>query len=128
MNTLRVITLALVLVCSAIPAMAHHKNAVCALPEEILDEVSPNVPVELKMVKLDHSDMLQYVGILFTLLQAEPPFDLKAIKGGVFIYSEQWPSVYVGLIDGPNGEVCHATSMPIDLHTQIVKEMLKGRS
>ena len=128
MNPLRGITLAAVLVCSAIPAVANHPNKMCLLPEEILDEVQPNIPVELKMAKLDRTDALLYVGALFKIIRGEPPFDLSKVQGAIFIYSDDWPKVYVGLIDGAKGEVCHATTIQSGMHRAVVLEMLKGKA
>lgn len=128
MNLLRGITLAVVLVCSAIPVSAHHPNGMCALPEEVLDAIQPEIPTELKMVKLDRADALNYVHSLFKIIRGTPPFDLSKVQGGVFIYSDIWPVVYVGVFDGPKGEICHATSIQAGMHRAVLLEMLKGRA
>jgi hypothetical protein len=109
--------------------MANHKGAECVLAEEVLDEVQPRIPVELKMVKFDRFDALRYVGALFALTGGgKPPFDLSKVKGGVVIYSPDWPIVYAGVIDGPGGAICHARGIPRSLHQQVLDAIEKGKA
>lgn len=122
-------TIGAVLVCATTPAPAHHANPMCALPEEVLDDVAPKIPVELRLVKLDRVDMLAYVAAMFKLTGGgNPPFDLSKVASGVVIYSPNWPNVYVGVVDGDGGVICHATLIPLSLHKAVLTEVEKGKA
>lgn len=110
-------------------AFANHKNPQCMMPEEILDELSPKVAKPLTLAKFDRADALQYVALMFKLTGGgEPPFDLSKVKGGIVIYAKNHPVVYAGVVDGAQGEVCHAAVIPANLHRAIFVEIEKGKS
>lgn len=110
------------------PAWANH-NGECVLPEEVLDEVQPRVPVPLTLTKYSRGEALDYIATLFALTGGgKPPFDLSKVKGGVVIFNPKWPLVYVGVLDGPKGEICHARGIPLTLHQDVLTEMEKNKA
>lgn len=120
---------ALVLAFIASGASADHKNPACLQPEEIFDELSASIPANFKMVKFDRADALHYIDLLFKFTGGgTPPFDLSKVKGGIIIFSAQYPKVYAGVIDGDKGEVCHAAAIDSKINRAIVAEIQKGKS
>ena len=107
-------------------AQANHPDAQCELPEVIMDSLAEKHGGNWTMEKLSKLDALAYL-VHFTLLTGNtPPLDPAKVTGMVAIHAPHSPNVYSGVIDGPNGEVCHAAPIPVKMHKGIMALVQKG--
>ena len=68
-----------------------------------------------------------YVAVHTSLTGLRPPFGPEDIAGGVVFAPEGGALVYFGVVS-PEGKICHATTVPVQLHQRILVEILKHES
>lgn len=107
---------------------ANHPDADCHPPEEIYDELASSFPFSLEMTRLNEADGKHYIELIFKVLRAEPPFDTSKMTGMVLIHAPALGSVYSGVVDGPNGTICHASAIPNWLNELVLNQIAKEKA
>lgn len=107
---------------------ASHLNPTCHSPEEVFDELSSSLAFSMQLTRLDAADAKRYIELLFAKLGGEPPFDTSKITGMVVIHAPQLMSVYSGVVDGPDGTICHAAAIPNWLNEMVLKQISKEKA
>lgn len=117
------------LVWGASPAVANHLGVdVCPAPATILAGFKGKLPSKPILTWISLADAHQYLEILERRTGTIPQFDPTRIKGGVVIRAPHVSKIFLGVVDGDGGTVCHAIRVDADLNREILGEISKGKA